>query len=368
MVERPVLARIIPLDGLRGCAIALVLLHHYVQLKLPLRSTGWPPLVDRVLTLSWSGVDLFFVLSGFLIGGLLIDHRDSPRLARVFYLRRALRILPLYFATLLVLFGWLHVGRYARVPAWSYFTFTSNHGMAWLGAWDIDVLAVMWSLSVEEQFYLVAPWVIRWIRPVTLPRILLSMIAVAWVCRIAARFHDPSGITSYVLMPCRMDDFAFGILAAWAVRSTSARAWTANHLPHLRWPLLLATLPLLVLTFLQVQTEGWQLPLYGYTCLGLWYASVLYTVVARQPAGLVAILSWVPLVSLGRLSYFIYLWHTLVLASVARRILGGVNFTLASPGTVGVLAVALAATWGLAWISWRIFEGPLIRLGQRHAY
>ncbi len=309
MSDRPGSARIVSLDGLRGCAIGAVLLHHYVQLKLPLTTVGWPNFLNHLLTLSWSGVDLFFVLSGFLIGGLLIDHRESPRLLPVFYLRRGLRILPLYYATLLVLFGWLHVGRYSHLPAWTYFTFTSNHGMAWFGTWDIGVLSVMWSLGVEEQFYLVAPWVIRWTQPARLLRVLLIVVAVAWVCRIAARLVDPTGASSRLLMPCRMDDFAFGMIAAWATRSPAARAWLERNLPDW-WVLsLIAAPPVAVLLYLRVRMDEWYLPLFGYTCLGAFYGTVVYTVVVRQPARLVALLSWGPLVSLGRLSYFIYLWH-----------------------------------------------------------
>ena len=367
MTDRPAPVRITALDGLRGIAIALVLLHHYVQLKLPL-TAGWSSRLEQLLSVSWSGVDLFFVLSGFLIGGLLMDHRESPRLLRVFYLRRALRILPLYYVTLIVLFCWYHVGRYAAVPAWNYFTFTSNHAMAATGTWDIDPLSVMWSLAVEEQFYLVAPWMILWTRPALLPRVLLAVVGLAWVCRIGTHLADPSGLTSHLLMPCRMDAFAFGMLAAWATRSGAAREWIARKLPDWRVPLLLAALPIAVLIGFRVHIEGWQLPLYGYTCLGVFYASVVYTVVVRQPAGLVAALSWPPLVSLGRLSYFIYLWHKLVLASVGRHLLGYIDFSLDSPRNAGVLILVTSITWGLAWISWRLFEGPLIRIGQRYAY
>jgi peptidoglycan/LPS O-acetylase OafA/YrhL len=321
-----------------------------------------------VFTLSWSGVDLFFVLSGFLIGGLLIDHRESPRLFRVFYLRRGLRIIPLYYATLLVLFGWFHVGRNSLLPAWPYFTFTSNQVMAWFQAWDDDVLAVMWSLAVEEQFYLVAPWVIRWIQPARLPRMVWAVVAAAWACRIAVRYLDPTGISSHMLTPCRMDILALGMLAAWAVRDPGARAWLARVLTHWWVPVLIAALPIAGLTIMQVQWGNWHLLLYGYTCLGVFYTSLLCAVVVRQPPRLVALLSWRPLVSLGRLSYFIYLWHVIVMALIARHFLGRVDFVLDSLPAVGVLAGSLATTWILAWISWQIFEGPLIRLGHRQAY
>ena len=96
-------ARNTALDGLRGIAIAMVLWHHLVEPNLPLGHAsplGW---LRAATGLSWAGVDLFFTLSGFLIGGILIDHRISPHFTRVFYLRRAVRILPLYYLTLAVM-------------------------------------------------------------------------------------------------------------------------------------------------------------------------------------------------------------------------------------------------------------------------
>src|SRR6187399_1378910 len=92
--------RLAELDGVRGCAIALVLLWHYVaeQIHAPLQSTAGR--VAQVLGLCWSGVDLFFVLSGFLIAGTLLDHRGAENFFRVFYIRRVCRIFPLYFLLL----------------------------------------------------------------------------------------------------------------------------------------------------------------------------------------------------------------------------------------------------------------------------
>ncbi|MEO6873557.1 MAG: acyltransferase [Opitutaceae bacterium] len=367
MSDRPNSTRITSLDGLRGVAIGLILLHHYVQLHLPSR-LGWPQVLDRVLALSWSGVDLFFVLSGFLIGGLLMDHRTSPSLTRVFYLRRGLRILPLYYFTLLVLFAWLSAGSYAHLPAWIYLTFTSNIGIVVRHNWDVGLLAVTWSLAVEEQFYLVAPWVIRWTKPDRLPRVLGTVIAIAWLVRAGARWSDPNGFASHVLMPCRMDSFAFGMLAACATRSTSFRAWITQHVSRAKVAAVLMVLPVLALGCFYHSLADWQVSLYGYTSLGLFYGSLIYLVVALRPGPLVAVLSWSPLVSLGRLSYFIYLWHMILLLSLGRRIMGGNDFPLDSLRAWLAVAACVVTTWALAWVSWRVFEGPLVRLGHRHAY
>lgn len=155
--------RIRELDGLRGIAILLVVGFHYFTCQvlpddpLPFRFLG------RAFFQGWNGVDLFFVLSGFLIVGILLDARGSRNFFRVFYTRRACRILPLYYliVILFVLLGvtglvkndWLFTG---GLPLWSYLTLTQNYLMHAQG-FGPNWLGVTWSLAIEEQFYLVIP-------------------------------------------------------------------------------------------------------------------------------------------------------------------------------------------------------------------
>ena len=128
------LARIPELDGIRGLAILLVILCHYGAHQIT--STPGTPfnLLHIALTFGWVGVDLFFVLSGFLIGGILMDNRSSPRFFGTFYMRRVCRIFPIYYlwliATLILLGAGLpqHLTSLFQpdVPFWSYFTYTQN--------------------------------------------------------------------------------------------------------------------------------------------------------------------------------------------------------------------------------------------------
>ena len=165
--------RIPALDGLRGIAILLVLIVHTIS---DFHFDHHPVLtwLVRMSRLSWSGVDLFFVLSGFLIGGILLDARDSPNYFKTFYIRRAYRILPLYFVVLILAWltfesgqlGWLR-GAWAelfsgRISWWTFFTFTQNIAMALIGPFIGRAgLSQTWSLAVEEQFYLTLPLVVR---------------------------------------------------------------------------------------------------------------------------------------------------------------------------------------------------------------
>jgi len=176
--------RVPELDGLRGVAILLVLIYHGISDVLP--PSGLPARLMAVGRLGWSGVDLFFVLSGFLIGGILLDVRPSPNYFKTFYLRRAYRILPIYGVSM-VLFslrfirpgGVASLGVFSQspIPWLSYVTFTQNLWMAALGSFGVGALAATWSLAVEEQFYLTAPLIVRKVDPKRLVLILLMVVA-----------------------------------------------------------------------------------------------------------------------------------------------------------------------------------------------
>jgi peptidoglycan/LPS O-acetylase OafA/YrhL len=157
--------RIPVLDGLRGIAILLVLLYHGL---FTIRFESVPLVrLSAIGKLSESGVDLFFVLSGFLIGGILLDVKDSPHYFKTFYVRRAYRILPLYMAVLgicllrLISFhlfpDWFGSRQPKNIPFLSYVFFFQNFWMAFLGSFGLAFLSPTWSLAVGEQFYLTVP-------------------------------------------------------------------------------------------------------------------------------------------------------------------------------------------------------------------
>src|SRR5260370_19570686 len=164
--------RIPELDGIRGIAIGMVLIAHCFAIVSRPGSALAYALVP--LRLDWTGVDLFFVLSGFLIGGILLDARESSNYFRVFYTRRFFRIVPIY-AVLLVCAGFtIYLSdarifrRYeemltGRLPWWYFLTFAQNIGMSIHKVWGTFPLGVTWSLAVEEQFYLTLPLLIRFL-------------------------------------------------------------------------------------------------------------------------------------------------------------------------------------------------------------
>jgi peptidoglycan/LPS O-acetylase OafA/YrhL len=200
------------LDGLRGVAILLVVSQHYFGF-LPFFSFGW------------AGLDLFFVLSGYLITGRLQAKRRDPGYFSNFYRNRALRILPLYYAALILFFTAIHfLAKKESLPLFSYYTihwksffmFTQNWTFIIYGLPTAIYLLHFWSLAVEEQFYLVWPAII-YILANYRSRILLCMILppAAIIIRIAIFFFHPGDGTAVNILfntLCRMDAFAIGAL------------------------------------------------------------------------------------------------------------------------------------------------------------
>src|SRR5229473_7035726 len=244
--------RIPELDGLRGLAIGSVLIWHYVV--LPAVATPATPLSYALVLgrLTWSGVDLFFVLSGFLIGGILLDARKATNYFRIFYTRRFFRILPIYAAVLLIFpvflfaakrmhrgdFTWLSTG---ALPWYSYWTFTQNFWMTHARSLGPNTLGITWSLAIEEQFYLTLPLVIRFLTGRRLLTCVLTGICLAPLARITIQLIWPrNSFAPFVLMPCRADALLLGVLAAvlirdnaWRSRVRRSELWFATSFPVL---------------------------------------------------------------------------------------------------------------------------------------
>ena len=214
--------RVSGFDGLRGAAVLAVLLHHLSD-YCPVNSF----LAVRLKTLlyaGWCGVDLFFVLSGFLITGILLDAPKTKNYFRSFYARRALRILPVYYATLITV---LLAARFTPVldavlPASRdrlfYFVFLNNWWVLMQGSWHANVIGHFWSLAVEEQFYLLWP-LIPWLfsrKNVTL--MAACGVVLAPMIRVAVFAHW-GPVRDIVENPfCRMDSLLMGAVLAGIVR------------------------------------------------------------------------------------------------------------------------------------------------------
>lgn len=372
-------ARILELDGLRGIAIGAVVVYHYFQLTHLAQHGTWVSYLQSSVRLGWSGVDLFFVLSGFLIGGILLDARTSTNYFKVFYRRRFFRIMPIYavlllaYALLAVVTQGSHTGDFSwltanAMPWYSYWTFTQNLWMARSALFGANALAITWSLAVEEQFYLTMPLVIRWLSPGGLLRFVLAGICCAPALRLTIYLLWPQSlIAAYVLTPCRADALLLGVLAAillrdpqWRRRMERAQVFWAVAFPIL---------------FLGLALLTWKAPnlasplevTVGYTWLDLFYFCLLLYALSQPKSRISEGLRMQPLRWLGSIAYGTYLIHDLILGTLFAI---GWRGAPAVHGfwTLFVVFVSLALTLGLARLSWTFFERPLIKIGHRLHY
>jgi len=363
------------LDGLRGLAILLVILWHYAAVPLS-TSTASPGIyVARLLRLSWSGVDLFFVLSGFLIGGILLDHREAPRYFRVFYLRRSCRILPLYAAWLL-LFCLLPrlipsltqapgIGDlFARpLPSWSYLTLTQNFAMAERGDFGAAWLAPTWSLAIEEHFYLVLPIAIRFLPSRAIPPVLIGAGLAGLLARLAAGPEHYFAV--YVLTPLHFDSLIGGMLCAFALREPRYQ----RHLLRARRPLygLVLVLLAILLSLSLFRHYGFEGSPYLFSILAVFYSAVLILAVTegRGPVTWLTRRRW--LRELGIVAYGIYLSHLAILR-LAHGLILGKSPSLATRAEVMTTFAAGIACFALAFFSWRALERPFVSWARRLDY
>jgi len=361
------------LDGVRGLAIALVLCHNFQILEGP------PDLIGRVAELAfdlgWIGVQLFFVLSGFLITRILLQTQDAPNYYFAFFGRRLLRIFPLYYATLAVAFILLpalgamparwEADRPQQLWLWLYLSnWTAPYGSA------SHAFPHFWSLAVEEQFYLLWPLlvhrrsaaqVLRWCGAIA-----LAILGVRIGMLAAGLGPDPV----YSFTVTRLDALAIGgAAAAWLqLPGAPARAIA------LRQRLIAAALVLAAVGFVATRGYPRTSPLgqtLGYSVLALVFAlGVVAAAAGDAVADGVAARGWVgwlraaPLRLLGRYSYGMYVFHKPLHDLAGKPLLQslGLYDHAGSAVAVAYIAVATLVTLGLAMVSYHLFEKRFLGL------
>ena len=321
------------LDGIRGLAILVVMFHN--SQKFP-----------RLFANGWMGVDLFFVLSGFLITGILLDTRKSPGYFKNFYARRCLRIWPLYYALLLFMFALVplvrpseaHVAFQRSAPWWGYALFLQNFLIA-VPTNAAGALAVTWSLAIEEQFYLVWALVVRFCSSMQITRIAIAVICLSPVLRYYLALHH---VNLYSNVFCRLDGLMAGSLLAVVVRKEN---FLPSKFTTAAWISLLVTAPLAFLTRAQ-----WLV--FSFTALAS--ACLVYVALFSAQKWLRLALTNRFIVYTGTISYGLYLLHKIpfdVMQSlhVERH-------------PLLMVSVAIAGGYVLAILSWNLLEKPFLRL------
>ena len=362
------------LDGLRAVAFLMVWGQHY--LKMP-----W----------GWSGVDLFFVLSGFLITGILWDSRNDPYRVRNFYVRRTLRIFPLYYGVMLALllfqpvFHWMWTAKWLVWPAYignlarfirPYTDGTSAQRLA-----DFQLIGAtqryglfglnfghFWSLCVEEQFYLLWPWAVFFMpNRRKLMFVCVGSIVVCLGLRLAGQQLLPAWMLRnevlYRLLPFRLDALLIGGLLALLLRGPEAE----TLLRAARWAGGAALVWVVVWTVLSPFGHVWQdryvYPPWKFTW-GLSAVDVLAALlilVSIQPGTwLYRVLGIRPLRWMGRITYGLYVFH-----DIPHNFYRNLAVQLHHGSARSVALLALASTCVLAWLSFHFFESPFLNLKER---
>lgn len=368
------------LDGIRGIAILLVLIFHFGVSAVGPQSNSFVYLVAQSLILTWSGVDLFFVLSGFLIGGILLDNRLAPNYFKVFYIRRICRIFPVYYLWLalfaifayvlatLILPGALRPLYENPLPFWSYATFTQNLAMAMAGRFGPQWLDATWSLAVEEQFYLTLPLIIRFVPQRRLPYLLITLIAATPILRTLVLYLSPNyALSDYVLLPCRADALLLGVLGAYLVRQERSVRYLSDHIKALYGGFAILILGAGVLAIYAPGSLSLAMTSYGYTWLALLYLVFILIAVIEKRGAITRLTSNAYLGRLGYVSYGVYLFHQTINAMVHAILLGQspqLNTLVDFVVTLG----AIALTIGIAILSWSLFERRVVAWGHSARY
>jgi peptidoglycan/LPS O-acetylase OafA/YrhL/protein involved in polysaccharide export with SLBB domain len=335
-------------------AIVMVLLLHFVGQTAS--TNVYEAAVNRVLSFGFLGVDLFFVLSGFLITGILYDARTRSGYFRRFYMRRALRIFPLYYAVLAVFFfvlpavpalSGVEMQRLRSEQAWAWL-YGVNVYVATHGGWgSLSYLEHFWSLAVEEHFYLVWP-VVVWAlgsRPRLLMRTALGLAALSSAARTAASLAGVSAAATTVLTPFQLDALCLGgVLAVW-LRQPGGEAAARRAI----LPMAASAAALIVLQVGLHRFTDAGLDLMRATRLGvfrvLFGALLLQAVFASAASPLGRVLRAAPLRTLGKYSYGLYVYHHFLSYYFITH---GTEFALARVVGSHTLAVALQAAGGIA--------------------
>jgi peptidoglycan/LPS O-acetylase OafA/YrhL len=359
------------LDGLRGFAILAVILAHVFERVPP--GQGVDAAITGIGKTGRVGVDLFFVLSGFLITGILLDQRGHAGYFRIFYARRVLRIVPVYVVFLLFSM-WIAplvgvttpaIAQLLRSTQGWYWTYQSN-------VWDIShpfqpdgIPAHLWSLAVEEQFYLLWPVAVALIAPRTLPRVALACVVAAELCRIAVLASGAGPRVNYHLLPTRMDTLAIGAFLACAVRDPDLTRALA------RWRIgaIAGAIALLGASLILHRSGGEPLPvtqLFAFPAITL-VCGVLVLMVVQSPT----LLTSRSLRFFGRYSYGMYIWHLLALHVLLERTRVLTPYRLQGSYLtyyIQAVAVTLGVSVLVALVSWHLIEQPFLRLKRYVPY
>ena len=357
--ERNLPAHVVGLDGIRGVAVLLVFISHFHWILSPdpflTKVTPWH-FINRTFEAGFMGVDIFFVLSGFLITSLLMKDRSTNQknLFKRFYRRRALRLLPALYALLIADF---FVSRWENFPGdiqWR----TTWHAILFLNNWNIvnnfgeaqNDLGHLWSLGIEEQFYLIWPLTIWLLAKLKIPSkmmipLILFASLVVMVHRTSLWNDGTSWIILYIRTDTRLDSLLIGAMFAYVYRHFQVPSKILNPA---------ATLSFLGLVYIKyVLDKSPFIFEMGWTIIAL-FAGFIILSVAEGVFFIQKVFTWRPLTMIGKVSYGLYLWHMPIFLLFGRHVTSGSRPLRLLIGII--LASAVTS------LSWFFIEKPFLNL------
>jgi peptidoglycan/LPS O-acetylase OafA/YrhL len=370
--------RVVALDGLRGCACLFVLIHHYFTgIAPPPTGNAFFSAVSGILGVFFlSGVDLFYVLSGFLVGGLIIDHHKSQNFLKIFFFKRACRILPLYYLLILsymllpplliklsALGAWADEWLLERpLPIWSYLTFLQSYVMGLENTSGPKWLAITWSVSVEEQFYLLMPLIFLTFGV----RLAASIVIIGLLAAPMVRWHLFENVgfyAGYMFFPGRMDTILWGVLLAFLVRSP-----TWSNLAH-RGSASMLVVAGAAFSIVAASNIGLiNIPAFTrFTALAVFYFVVMWVVVEEKSPLLNKLLTARFLTFTGLISYAAYMVHQLINGLVHGLIFSSKPTMDSAPKFIATL-LSILIVYAIGYLSYKYFESPILKLGKRIKY
>jgi peptidoglycan/LPS O-acetylase OafA/YrhL len=336
--------RIESLDGLRGLAIGMVLWLHFFGSAI-----------------GWAGVDVFFILSGYLITTILLSAREEPHFWRIFYTRRATRIIPAYVVTMLTTFAFFRLEWHL---IWPYYVFFAANWAAAVSGFNVGPLSPLWSLAVEEHFYFLWPLCVRKCPRKTLFVVLISIVVAEPLIRtLSYVFHPLDWRAYYMLTPFRLDGLALGALLGLALAESKTRERLQVSGAFVPWALAFSfscfILPIIVLN------QDWQkhqLVFFsvGFSGVDLTAALLLLFLILRPESRITKFFSMRPLRFLGRISYGLYLYHIPIQQMIWRI---GDHYAFTHHKQINIISLPVSILF--AWLSFRFFETPFLDLGKR---
>lgn len=346
------------LDGIRGIAVCFVILYHCFPCDLT--------------RAGWMGVDLFFVLSGFLITGILIDTRTEKKYYINFIGRRVLRIFPLYYGVLLIIFLLMFFfGRvfpvgsdyYLRHQSWFWLYFQN-----WLYSRDgfppNHMLVHFWTLGVEEQFYLLWPWVIRYIRPKYVLKVSIVLCVIAIGFRLLPlNIINLNETYRYMSTISRMDSLLIGAIIAILIRNNT------RLLEKVTVPICIGSFIIVLLGIMYFKSLSFLRLSPIFTFIDLFAGSIL-VISLSSFLRFQSFIAHPILIKLGKYSYGLYVYHYIIFVLLKHHLDNWLNYQFSNFYSrmiiLGSLTILLAIPISI--ISYHLFENKFLVLKKYFSY